>query len=999
MTFTYERIQKLIAVLKEQTILEETPLTGILYKPCGYKKGNALPPVDRSWTSYQEGERWGGQKDSHCWFYRKVHVENPDCQLCVRTGLEGEWDATNPQFIAYVDAELAQGLDVNHTTLPLEPGDHEIYLYAYSGMTDKRLDLFCSLQRLHRDTQTLYYHLKVLHDICGYLNPNEKNYVDLLGHMERAVNLVDFRVFHSPLYCISVQKAVDYLEKEVYKKGSSEITTVCIGHTHIDVAWLWTLAQTREKVQRSFATAVSLMKRYPEYKFMSSQAVLYQYLKEECPPLYEQIKQLVKEKRWEAEGAMWVEADCNLSSGESLIRQILYGKRFFREEFGVENDILWLPDAFGYSAAMPQILKKCGITKFVTSKISWNETNQMPYDTFLWQGIDGTKILSYFLTAQDKQRGADPVRYTTYVGNITPAQVAGTWDRYQNKDLNNETLLTFGYGDGGGGPTDEMLEVARRLKHGVPGCPAVRVDFAGNFLNRLEEKAANCRTLPVWVGELYLELHRGTYTTMGKNKRNNRKSEYLYQQVEFWSLFASRLGLPYPEKELRSGWELILLNQFHDILPGSSIGEVYEESDRQYAQVFKKGDRLLEAAQRSIAQKIQTDGGLMVFNPHSFPYSGPVECGGTYYPVDNIPPKGYRVVPIAPVESKVSVTENSMENPFLRIELENGNIIRIFDKRRSRELLKAGQRANILQACEDIPRDWDAWEICDYYDEKIWELTDTHQVEILHEGARAGLRITKTFLSSTIIQRIYLYDCSPRIDFETTVDWQQQHILLKALFPMDIHAEKATYDIQFGTVERPTHKNTSWDAARFEVCAHKFADISEDDYGVSLMNDCKYGYDITDGNMRLTLLKSPTYPNPTADRGRHEFTYSLYPHEGNYTEGGTFSSAFALNIPPQAMVLPAQSGPLGDCFSFVSCDKDNIIIETIKKAEDSDAMILRLYDAYNRRCQATLTFGFDPGQVFLTDMLERCVQPLPVHGRSVTLPVGPFEIITLAVTL
>ena len=796
-----------------------------------------------------------------------------------------------------------------------------------------------------------------------------------------------------------MQKAIDYLEKEVYQKGSSEITTVCIGHTHIDVAWLWTLTQTREKVQRSFATAVSLVKRYPEYKFMSSQAVLYQYLKEECPPLYEQIKQLVKEKRWEAEGAMWVEADCNLSSGESLIRQILYGKRFFREEFGVENDILWLPDAFGYSAAMPQILKKCGITKFVTSKISWNETNQMPYDTFLWQGIDGTKILSYFLTAQDKQRGADPVRYTTYVGNITPAQVAGTWDRYQNKDLNNETLLTFGYGDGGGGPTDEMLEVARRLKHGVPGCPAVRIDFAGNFLNRLEEKTANYRKLPVWVGELYLELHRGTYTTMGKNKRNNRKSEYLYQQVEFWSLFASRLGLLYPEKELRSGWELILLNQFHDILPGSSIGEVYKESDRQYTQIFEKGSRLLEAAQRSIAQKIQTDGGLLVFNPHSFPYSGPVECGGAYYLVDNIPPKGYQVVPIAPVESKVSVTENCMENPFLRVELENGNITRIFDKRRSRELLKAGQRANILQACEDIPRDWDAWEICDYYDEKIWELTDTDQVEILHEGTRAGLRITKTFLSSTIIQRIYLYDCSSRIDFETTVDWQQQHILLKALFPMDIHAEKATYDIQFGTVERPTHKNTSWDAARFEVCAHKFADISEDDYGVSLMNDCKYGYDITDGNMRLTLLKSPTYPNPTADRGRHEFTYSLYPHEGNYTEGGTFSSAFALNIPPQAMVLPAQSGPLEDCFSFVSCDKDNIIIETIKKAEDSDAMILRLYDAYNRRCQVTLTFGFDPRQVFLTDMLEHCVQPLPVHGRSVTLPVGPFEIITLAVTL
>ena len=429
----------------------------------------------------------------------------------------------------------------------------------------------------------------------------------------------------------SVKVANEFLKKEFYGKlcHDNDIKTLCIGHTHIDIAWLWTIDQTVEKAQRSFATVIELMKRYPEYKFMSSQAVLYKMVKEECPELYEEIKAMIKAGRWEVEGAMWVEADCNLSSGESLVRQVQYGKNFFRDEFGVESRVLWLPDVFGYAAALPQILKKSDVDWFVTSKIGWNDTNTMPYDTFEWCGIDGTSVNTQYLTAQKEEKGRVPDRECSYIPMATLPYVDGAWNRYQQKALSSEAILTFGHGDGGGGPTEDMLEMLRRAKHGVPGVSQAYIGTATEFLQHKEKDIKkNPDLLPKWQGELYLEFHRGTYTSIARNKKNNRNCEFLMLDAEALSVMLGKLrGDKFPKEELHGAWETLLTNQFHDIIPGSSIKEVYERSDIEYAGIREITSNIRNNVFEYVASNVDADG-YVVFNPHSFANSGCVKIDG-----------------------------------------------------------------------------------------------------------------------------------------------------------------------------------------------------------------------------------------------------------------------------------------------------------------------------------------------------------------------------------
>ena len=999
------KIKKYLSIIGSVRYCNYKTIENITTYPCDYKENNIFPSLDK-FVPFESGSQWGTGWDSHAWFHFEIDIpenmKRKPVQLLIKTDRSG-WDADNPQFICYINGEMRQGMDTNHTYVMLDdPNKHyDVYIYGYTGPKISSVKFFAEIRNVNTVPEQLYYDIKVPFDMLDYLGKTTSEYAEIVRHLDACVSLLDLFEIASKDFFDSLNKAKEYMDNEFYGNYcvKQPMTTICIGHTHIDCAWKWTLKQTREKVQRSFATVLELMKRYPEYKFMSSQALLYQNLKEEAPELYEQVKAMIKAGRWECEGAMWVEADCNLTSGESLVRQVVYGKKFFKNEFGVDNKVLWLPDVFGYSAAMPQILRKSGVNWFVTSKISWNDTNMMPYDTFAWKGIDGTKINTYFLTPQDQTR-ANPQNGTTYVGNTGSKMIAGTWNRYQQKQLNNEALLTFGFGDGGGGPTAEHIELARRTGKGIPGAPNAKIDFAGTFLNNLEKKIDGNKLLPEWQGELYLEFHRGTYTSISKNKRNNRQSEFLYQDAEFMSSLVNTLcNVPFPKKELHKGWEMILTNQFHDIIPGSSIKEVYDQCDIDYPIIKNIGYKAINSAKDIISNGIDKNLGYVIFNPHSFVGEGIVNIDGKSVYVNNISRKGYKVTSSFKDTNNIKVSGNIVETPLYTVTFDDNMLISsIYDKENDREVVKLGEKANEIRMYADHPDVYDAWEWQAYsLDAKYKVLTAIEKVEVIDDGARKGIKIIRPFRNSKITQTIWFYDELKKIDFDTVADWHEHHIMVKVAFPTDINTDKATYEIQFGTIERPTHKNTSWDQAKFEVCGQKYADLSDGGYGVSIINDCKYGHDIHNGTMILSLFKSATEPNPEADQGEIKFTYSICPHDGTLKESDTVKYAYYLNYPMYAVKACGEKSVIPNEYSLVNVDKDNVIIETIKEAEDDEDMIVRMYESKNKRTNINIEFGFTPKKVYICDLMENNISELEVMNNKVKTVVTGFEILTLKV--
>lgn len=1000
-----------LAKLSEKVIYQVPELW---YIPWDYKKPMEKPMPDVSWEKLPRNSRVCG-RDRHFWFYTEITV--PEVQkgwepvLELITSNEGTWDGLNPQGLIYLNGVITQGLDINHRQVALEAGkEYKILLYFYTGMIDRHMDVMMDIKAVDLTAKKLYYDIKVPYDAAMCFEEDDYTHIRTIKALEQACNRIDFRKPESTAYYESLACAEKYLTEEYYQKECGQSTTVMnyIGHTHIDVAWLWSLDQTKEKTQRTFSTVLRLMDKYPEYVFMSSQPQLYEYLKQEEPELYERVKEKIKEGRWEAEGAMWLEADCNLSSGESLIRQVLFGKRFMKEEFDVDSHILWLPDVFGYSAALPQILQKSGVDTFVTSKISWNETNKLPNDVFMWEGLDGTEIFSYFLPAQNHSDYLENKTFTTYVGTVTPQMNLGTWERFQQKEYFNEAIVTFGYGDGGGGPTEEMLETQRRLAYGIPGMPKAQMSFAGDFLARLKTQFdENCMVTgrrPKWVGELYLEFHRGTYTSIAKNKKNNRECEFLLQETETLSVLDKLLNRSvYPKEELNRNWKTVLLNQFHDIIPGSSIHEVYEESDRQYARTKEEIGKIRNDKLSALAGTVAEEG-VLIYNPNSFTASGYVHYGDERVYAQDVPALGYKVIPkkeVLPSETTpypVIVSGKVIESPHYKIVFdEDMNIASLYDKDATRQVLKTGEAGNKLRVFEDYPREYDNWEISSYYKQKMWEINDVESVEVLQGASYGGYRIVRKYMDSVITQNILVYEKSRRIDFETEINWQEDHVLLKTAFPIDVHTAKATYEVQFGHVERPTHANTGWDEAKFEVCAQKWGDLSEEGYGVSLINNCKYGYSTEGSEMSLTLIKCGTYPDPMADKGYHSFTYSLYPHMGSFKQGGTISQAYLLNRPLQARKAEGK-GNLPPLYSLVSCDKENVVIETVKEAEDTPAVVIRLYEAWDKRSEVTLKFGFEAKKISLCDLMERPLAEIGT-GNEITLNVANFEIVTLIAEL
>jgi len=994
MQFVKEKVQVIIKKLKE---LQDNQVKKVdfeyTYAP-DYKIGNVPPDENAGWQVYQEGVRLGGI-DEHYWF--RFHIEpvaeaaGKELRLSVKTGREGQWDATNPQGLVYINGVTTQGLDTNHTWVPLEYGKaYDVVIYYYTGMEENCLcDIDINLIEADKKVEQLYYDLCVPCEVLDTLQEGDHAYTVILSALNKTVMRIDLRHPYSAEFYTSIEEAIQYLKEEFYEKecGKEAITASCIGHTHIDVAWFWTVMQTKEKAQRSFSTVINMMKRYSNFKFMSSQPQLYQYIKDNDPQLYNEIKQRVKEGRWEVEGAMWLEADINLTGGESLIRQLYHGKKFMRDEFGVESHILWMPDCFGFSASLPQILRKSGVDRFYTTKFIWNETHKMPHDLFMWQGIDGTEIFASLETGNDFK--------------ITPQALCRMCKEYKDRELSDNRLLIYGWGDGGGGPSIDMIEYQKRFEYGIPGMPKLIVETVDEYFKKavadFDKNTKELRDLPKWIGELYFELHRGTYTTMAENKKNNRKSEMTFVEAETLSVWDMLLnGATYPQETLQEILFPIMLNQFHDILPGSAIKEVYEVSDAEYAQVLAGTKSIIDGKLRAIANSIQTNGGILVYNPTPFVVSDTVTVDGKNYYAETIPAHGWKVIADTVADCGITVADKVLENDVIRICFNDQyEIVSVYDKEYGREVIEEGKVANALRVFEDYPKMHDAWDINKYYTQKMWVADDVQSVTFVQNG----ITVKRAYGNSVIEQTVTLHKHSKRIDFVTTIDWQEDHVLLRALFPVNVRSSHATYDIQFGHLERPTHKNTSWDENKFEVCAHKWSDLSEGNYGVSILSDSKYGYSTEENVMGISLLKAPTWPNTVADRGMHTFTYSLYPHGGDFTEGDTQKQAYLLNMPLEAIKVDKHEGRMPGCYSMISADKPNVVIETVKKSEEGHDIIVRLYDSYNCKENVVIKTGFAFKEAYLCDLMENNLQKVEHDGQEIAVQIKNFEIITLRFVL
>jgi len=785
-----------------------------------------------------------------------------------------------------------------------------------------------------------------------------------------------------------------------------------VGQAHIDTAWLWPLKETVRKCGKTFSNTIALMEKYPEYIFAFSQPQLFAYTEEFYPELFEKVRERVLEGRIELVGNAWVEMDTNVPSGEALVRQLLYGRQYFLERFGKDSRVFWMPDVFGYTWALPQIMKRSGVDYFFTSKLVNNDTNNFPHSLFMWQGVDGTKILSYL------QR----INYNGYLNAGTLSEIHALFDQ---KDLCDTALMTIGYGDGGGGPSYQMLENAQRLKD-FPGLPKSEFATSVSFFEDAEKIQSD---LPVWNDEMYYEFHRGTYTSQADTKKNNRKGELLLRRTEIACTMAHiLLSRDYPARRIGNIWKKLLTNQFHDILPGSSIHQVYEDCARIYKEAFDEAGEIFDEALAALNAFIGVrKDQLAVWNFLGWENTGIVTAringhykslkdqngddvattvsyadGATFFTFEAsaVPSLGVKIFnAITSGESnEVKDDWHVLENDYLRLTLDDqGNISSLWDKNAEREVFEIGKPSNLLTIFEDIPHRESAWNIDVEYQNHFWEMTSADAIHLVENSAvRKVVEVTRSFNKSTITQKIILNRNARRIDFETHVDWWETERMLKAAFYPDILASKATYEIQFGAIERPTHWNTSYDKARFEVCGHKWADLSEGLYGVSLLNDCKYGYDIKDNCMRLTLLRAPTYPDPVGDKGTHDFTYSIYPHEGDWRVGDTVCEAYNLNVP---MIAAAGSETVAcTCFdSFVRISKPNVIIDTLKGAEDGDGIIIRVYESQGARVKASISLGFAANSVSECNLMEVYERDVELENNLFTFSIKPYEIKTFRI--
>jgi alpha-mannosidase len=884
----------------------------------------------------------------------------------------------------------------------------------------------------------LYYDAFVLFDLALSLDQHSLRRARILRGLYDALGGLRFEARGAELEAQAAQAAREIAPLLAARNGDSSPAVHLVGHAHIDHAWLWPIAETERKAARTFANMTRYAAEFPEFVFIQSQPAQLEIVETEYPAIFAAVKAAYKAGQWEPNGGMWVEADCNLPSGESFVRQFLVGKAATRRMLGYEGDTLWLPDVFGYSAALPQILRGCGIEYFVTSKINWNDTTRFPYDTFLWRGIDGSEIKTHFIT----------MRTDGYNGSVAPSRLLEAWREVQHKEVQESVISSIGEGDGGGGTKRSDLECARRLAN-LEGAPRARWTKASEALAQI---FAHPEDLPQWKGELYLELHRGTYTTQGFMKRNNRRAEFAMRDCEFLSAVlaaqAERGAEAYPRAELLSIWKTMLTNQFHDIIPGSSIARVYRDAEASYAKAFSELGRLSARAMESLVEQASGQGSgaalarFAIFNSLSWARSslvslpsgsagqaslGLLSTSGSRVPTQrlrgidgaesllalaSVAPmgmEGFSLVPLpAAAASAVSSSPAAapfifegrvLETPFYFVAFDPSmRIESLIDKKSGRQLVGEGSRLNAFQSAEDLPVSWDAWDIeADWkrsiVDESRLVSSEVASIGPLFIAIRNRYEIGEC---SKLAQDLVFRSFDKRIDFVTEVDWAESHRVLKAAFGTSVHAQAVRCEIQFGHVMRETHQNLPQDRARFEICAHKWICLEEPGSGIALLNDCKYGHDVSGSLMRLSLLRSPKAPDGEADMGHHRFTYALLPFEGAFADSGVVASAYDLNSPLVAL----DSGTrLAAPRSFFSLDDECVCIEAVKLAEQSGRTLLRLYETSGAPRKARLRCSAALRGAWSATMLEGDERPLHHGERELSLDFQPFEVKTLLLDL
>ncbi|MFE2133816.1 alpha-mannosidase [Streptomyces sp. NPDC059466] len=857
--------------------------------------------------------------------------------------------ASNPVILDY------------HPFLPTRLGDKET-AGSEPQYTLTRMDLAV----LDETVWELVLDLEVLGELMAELPVESARRWDILRAVERALDAVDLQDVGGT--AAAARARLEGVLAEPAVPSAHRISAV--GHAHIDSAWLWPLRETVRKVARTTSNMTALIEDEPEFVFAMSQAQQWAWVKEHRPEVWARVKKAVAEGRFVPAGGMWVESDTNMPGSEAMARQFVHGKRFFLDEFGIENDEAWLPDTFGFAAGLPQIIKAAGSKWLLTQKISWSQTNKFPHHTFRWEGIDGTRIFTHF----------PPV--DTYNCSMRGSEIAHAARNFKDKGAARHSLAPTGWGDGGGGTTREMVAKAARLKN-LEGSATVKWETPAEFFAKAEAEHPEA---PVWVGELYLELHRATLTSQARTKQGNRRSEHLLREAELWAATAAvRTGFPYPYEQLDRLWKTVLLHQFHDILPGSSIAWVHREARRTYERVAEELDGVIGAAQRALAGEGATP---LVFNSAPHTRDG-VPAGAAGPPP---PPRGVSRPPRAG-------GGHVLDNGLLRVEVDaRGLVVSAYDIEAGRETIAPDRAANLLQIHPDFPNMWDAWDVDEFYRNTVTDLVDADEVGPGEDGV--SVRIVRSFGASRVTQVLTLAAGERRLGIDTEVDWHETEKFLKLAFPLDVHAERYASETQFGHFYRPTHTNTSWEAAKFEACNHRFVHVGEPDWGVAIVNDSTYGHDVTrtvresdrgtTTTVRVSLLRAPRFPDPETDQGVHRFRHAMVP---GAAIGDAVREGWRINLPERHLTGAHEVAPL------VGVEQDAVVVTAVKLADDgSGDVVVRFHESRGGRTRATLTTGFATGAVTVTDLLERPLAdaaPPERDGDRITVSLRPFELVTL----